>query len=125
MPKSITGIVAQKLQVKQSQRRSPRGEQLTLWKSPQPEHPLRIECLPDVLQWWDEERYWLVHEASGLRVPGSWSLAEAELIQDLSKHWDWSVDDCDHKVACGIQLLSLTEAVCSRSAAKGAKGGEE
>jgi hypothetical protein len=115
MKKTSIGIVVQKPHVKQS-----RGEQLTLWKSPQPKHPLRIERLPDTLQWWDEERYWLIHEASGLRVPGAWSLAEARLIQDLSKHWNWSVDDRDRKVACGLQLLALAEAVC-----RSAKGGAE
>ncbi|HEY9601246.1 MAG TPA: hypothetical protein V6C85_06515 [Allocoleopsis sp.] len=37
MSKTSSRIVAQKPQIKQSQRRSPRGERLTLWKSPQPE----------------------------------------------------------------------------------------
>lgn len=120
MSKHITPIVARRPQFKQSQRRS-RGEQLTLWKSPQLEHSLKIERLPDTLQWWDEERYWLIHEASGLRVPGSWTADEAELIQDLSKGWDWSIDGRERKVACGFQLLALAEAVCKRSA----KGGEE
>jgi hypothetical protein len=85
-----------------------------------PPHPLRIERLPDILQWWDEERYWLIHHTSGLRVPGSWSLAEAKLIRDLSKDWDWRIDTRDRKVRCGIQLLSLAEAICKRPA-----GGEE
>ena len=114
-------IVARRPQCKQSQRRLPRAKQLTIWEPPQSKHPLKVERLPDALQWWDEERYWLIHQESALRVPGSWSLAEAELIQDLSKGWDWSINGRDRKVACGLKLMALAEAVCSRSAKGGAK----
>jgi hypothetical protein len=93
-------------------------KQLKLWESPQSkseaEHPLYIEPLPPALQWWDEERFWLIHSETGLRVPGSWSADEAELILDLSKSWDWSIDD-NRRVACGIQLIALVESVCKRS----------
>lgn len=123
MQKSLTGIVAQKPHTAQSEERSlhPSLYQFSLVEPPHPqaEQPLRIERLPNALQWWDEERHWLVHDASGLQVPGSWSLAEAKLIQDLSKEWNWSVDS-NRRVACGVQLMALAEAVCQRSA----KGGE-
>jgi hypothetical protein len=75
------------------------------------EYPLRIELLPPGLQWWKEPRYWLIHDASGLRVPGSWSLKEAEEIQERTKDWDWSVNTRDRKVACGLNLLALAEIV--------------
>jgi hypothetical protein len=85
---------------------------------PGAEYPLRIEALPPSLQWWDKERFWLVHSASGLRVPGSWTVDEAELILDLSRKWDWSIDK-ERRVACGLQLMALAEAVCKRSSQKG------
>jgi|GEM_PF-5032796 len=89
--------------------------QLDLWESQKEnaEYPLRIELLPPALQWWDEPRYWLIHEASSLRVPGSFSKSEAQKIQEVSKSWDWRVDTRDQKVACGLNLLALAEIVCS------------
>jgi hypothetical protein len=109
-----------------SERRSPQKSphrQLPLFNSPQPDqdYPLTIEVLPDALQWWDETRYWLIHEASSLRVPGSFSLAEAQKIQKTTQHWDWSVDTRDSKVACGLNLLALAKIICSQSRKKGGK----
>lgn len=91
----------------------PSGVQITQQK-PENEYPLRIEQLPPALQWWKEEHFWLFHVETGLRVPGTWSLNEAELIQDLSRQWDWRVDK-DRRVACGLQLSALAEAICKRS----------
>ncbi len=99
------------------------ARQLTLWESQtksECEHPLHIESLPVALQWWEEERFWLVHTESGLRVPGTWKKAETALMQDLSKNWDWSVDS-DRRVTCGVQLMALAEGICKRSAIKGGK----
>ena len=83
-------------------------EQLKLWQLSQaevePEYPLHTEPLPSALQWWDEERFWLVHSATGLRVPGSWTV------------------DKERRVACGLQLMALAEAVCKRSSQKGGEG---
>lgn len=83
-------------------------------QKPDTDYPLKIEPLPPALQWWGEEHFWLFHLETGLRVPGTWSLAEAKLIQDLSRKWDWTVDK-DRRVVCGLQLLALAEAVCKRS----------
>ncbi len=110
---------------KQSKKRSlhkSQHHQLDLFSPPQPtrNYPLRIELLPPTLQWWDAPRYWLIHDASGLRVPGTWTKAEAELMQDLSKNWNWSVDS-DRRVTCGVQLMALAEGICKRSAIKGGK----
>ncbi len=80
--------------------------------------PLHIEKLPEALQWWDEERFWLVHTESGLRVPGSWSAAEAQEILDLSKNWNWSLDG-NRRVPCALQLMALAESICKRSSQKG------
>lgn len=87
---------------------------------PTARYPLRIERLPDVLQGWDEQHYWLIHQESGLRVPGSFSLAEARYIREISKHWDWSIDG-NRQVACALQLMELGEALCSRSAKGGVR----
>jgi hypothetical protein len=116
---SVT-IVTRESQAKQSRKaRSPQkspNRQLNLFNPPQQrsdDYPLKLELLPDKLQWWDEKRYWLIHEASNLRVPGSFSESEAQKIQEISKSWDWNVDTRDRKVACGLNLLALAEIVCS------------
>ena len=96
------------------------GRQLTVWESqqkPETEYPLKIEPLPPALQWCGQERFWLIHIESGLRVPGSWTVDEAELILDLSRKWDWSIDK-QRRVVCGLQLLALAEAVCKRSSSR-------
>jgi hypothetical protein len=90
--------------------------------TPEPKNPLHTEPLPPRLQWWDKERFWLIHSASGLQVPGTWTADEAELILDLSRNWNWSIDG-DRRVACGLQLIALAEAVCTRSS-QIQKGGE-
>jgi hypothetical protein len=148
MPNIHNPIVAQKPQPRQSERRSLQKSspcqlplfdliksnivlkegrqksspcQLPLFDSPQPtqDYPLTIEVLPDALQWWDETRYLLIHKDSGLRVPGSFNEKEALHIREITKHWDWSVDSRDRKVACGLNLLALAEIVCSRSSQQG------
>lgn len=78
------------------------------------DNSLQIEHLPDALQWWKEPRYWLIHKESKLRVPGSFTLAESQKIQEVSKDWDWSVESRDRRVACGLNLLALAEVVCKR-----------
>lgn len=109
-------IVAQPASSKQSRGRSPRKSshrQLPLFNSSQnkQDYPLKIELLPDALQWFDEVRYLLIHKDSGLRVPGSFNEKEALKIQEVSKDWDWTVDTRDRKVACGLNLLALAEIV--------------
>jgi hypothetical protein len=88
---------------------------------PPDRYPLKIEPLPPALQWWDEKRYWLIHEVSELRIPGSFTITEAQYIREISKRWDWRVDTRDRKVKCGFQLLALDEALCKRPAKGGAR----
>ncbi len=127
MSKNIsTAIVARKSQAKPSRKegrslqKSPR-RQLPLFNPPQltRDYPLTVEVLPDNLQWWHETRYWLIHKESDLRVPGSFSESEAQKIQEITKDWDWTVDTRDRKVACGLNLLTLAEIVCSRLSQQG------
>jgi hypothetical protein len=101
-------------------RENPPQESTALFAARIDRLPLHIEKLPEPLQWWHEPRYWLIHAESGLRVPGSWSEQEAQEILDLSKDWNWSIDD-NRRVACGLQLMALAEAVCKRSGKGGAK----
>jgi len=101
----------------------PRQLSLPLVSAQKQEYPLTIELLPPALQWWEQPRYWVIHAASGLRVPGSWSLKEAEEIQDLSKDWRWNLDR-ERRVDCGLQLMALAEVVCKRSSVEQAGGGQ-
>ncbi len=113
-------IVAQPPSNKQfkgrSPQKSPQAEQLSLFTpaNPQDSADLRIEPVPEALQWHPEPRYWLVHQESGLRVPGTWSLEEAQIILYLSEGWDWVVDPPSRIPACQGQILALCEAVCDR-----------
>lgn len=109
-------IVAQPASSKQSKGRSPQAKQLCLFTlaNTQSAADLRIEPVPEALQWHPEPRYWLVHQESGLRVPGTWSLEEAQIILHLSEGWDWTVDPPSRIPACQGQILALCEAVCDR-----------
>jgi hypothetical protein len=113
--KNTATIVAQLGSNDEPERRSP-YTQLSLFEEPQPihEYPLKIEPIPEALQgWYSEPRYWLIHW-SGLRVPGTWNFKEAQVIQDLSKGWNWSIDPPSRIPACQSQILALCEAVCQR-----------
>lgn len=81
--------------------------------------PLSIELLPEKLQWWDEERYWLIHRDTGLRVPGSWSIQEALEIQKLSRDWDWTVDPKSRIPNCQHEILNLCVRICDRKTTQG------
>jgi hypothetical protein len=124
-PKDHLGATNQAARELGGSRKFLKPKQLDLWESQKPatEYPLRIELLPPNLQWWDEPRYWLIHAASGLRVPGSWSRKEAEELQDLSKNWKWSLDK-ERRVDCGLQLLALAESLCKRSSVEQTGGGQ-
>jgi hypothetical protein len=82
---------------------------------PTPSYPLSIELLPQRLQWWDEDRYCLIHKATGLRIPGSWSISEALEIQESSRYWDWQVDPKSRIPNCQQQILDLCVRVCNKS----------
>lgn len=111
--------VSQSGRGRQSPRKSPH-RQLPLFDSTQPkqDYPLRIEALPDIFQWWSARRYLLIHKESGLRVPGSFILTEAQRIQKATQCWDWTVNTHDRKVACALNLLALAEIICTQSSRK-------
>lgn len=79
-----------------------------------PSYPLSIELLPQQLQWWDEPRYWLIHEVTGLRMSGSWSISESLEIQEFSRYWDWTVDPKSRIPNCQHEILNLCVQVCDR-----------
>ncbi|ACK70854.1 hypothetical protein PCC7424_2434 [Gloeothece citriformis PCC 7424] len=75
-------------------------------------HPLVIEFIPlneRVLPQWE---YRLIHHESGLQIPGHFTQTEAQLICQVTRQWDWTVDK-NHKPACAAQLLQLLEQVCA------------
>ncbi|WP_013321020.1 hypothetical protein [Gloeothece verrucosa] len=55
-------------------------------------YPLVIEFIPlneRVLPEWE---YRLIHHETGLQVPGQFTKAQAQLIQKVTRQWDWTVD---------------------------------
>lgn len=99
----------------------PKAQQLSLFRNPQPSTHLRIEPVCEALQWYREPRYWLTHEESGLRVPGTWSFEEAQIILHLSSGWDWTIDPPSRIPACQGQILALCEGLCKHEVQRQAK----
>jgi hypothetical protein len=122
-PKDRLGATNQAARESGGSRKKLISRQLDLWESQKQnaEYPLKIELLPPALQWWKEPRYWLIHEASNLRVPGSWSLREAKELQDLSKNFNWNLDK-ERRVDCGLQLMALAEVICKKSSLRKSGG---
>lgn len=84
---------------------------LTLLEKPQkPE--LCIQPIPAILTVGFEQRFWLVHQPSGLKLPGQFSYQEAEGILELTLLWDWEVDPKTRKPACHHYLLCLLKDIC-------------
>lgn len=78
------------------------------------EPPLQIEPVPDNLTVGEEPRFWLIHQESGLRVPGQFSQTEAEYILKTTEHWDWEIIDSRPRTPnCSYRLLCLLNRVCT------------
>lgn len=75
--------------------------------------PLKIETVPSRQSIDDRPRFRLVHVQSGLAIGGQFLLHEAELIQQITAHWDWTLDD-NRQPACRLQLLHLLEQICCK-----------
>lgn len=74
---------------------------------------LRIEAVPINVTVGSSEKFCLIHQASGLRVPGQFSRAEAEHILRVTEKWDWAIDYRPRTPNCNKRLLSLLTAVCT------------
>lgn len=83
---------------------------------PEPQEPaLRIELVPANARVGinnSYERFWLIHQASELRIPGQFSYCEAEEILKVTHAWNWTVDPRTREPGCRYQLLNLLERIC-------------
>jgi hypothetical protein len=91
---------------------------LTLQDLPQ-EPALYIETVPVNLTLGVEQRFWLVHQPTGLRVPGQFSRREAEYIFSATEKWDWEIDLKTREPACCYRFLWLLESICKPKKALG------
>jgi hypothetical protein len=123
--KAASSIIAPQPYDRQPFSRKPRQERsaqskvhqlnrLTLQKLP-PKPALYIEPIPVSLAVGREQRFWLVHQPTGLRVPGQFSRQEAEYILSATEGWDWTVDLKTREPACRYRFLWLLEAICKKS----------
>jgi len=64
-----------------------------------------------------EQRFWLVHQPTGLRLLGQFGYQEAKCILEATKRWDWEVDLKTREPACRYRLLWLLESICKPSKA--------
>jgi hypothetical protein len=69
--------------------------------------------VPAVLTVGIEPRFWLIHQASGLRVPGQFSQSEAEFILKTTERWDWEIRHRPRTPDCSHHLLNLLNRVCT------------
>jgi hypothetical protein len=76
------------------------------------EPPLKIEPVPVNVTVGFEQRFWLVHQPTGLRILGQFTYNEAQEILELTAKWDWEVDPVTREPACCYQLMSLLERIC-------------
>jgi hypothetical protein len=91
---------------------------LTLQELPlEPE--LFIEPIPVNLAVGTEPVFCLVHQPTGLRVPGQFSAQEAEYILRVTEGWDWTVDLKTREPACRHRFLWLLEGICKESLVMG------
>lgn len=77
------------------------------------EPPLRIEPVPVNLTVGIEQRFWLIHQESGLWVPGQFSRVEAEYIFKTTAEWDWEIRHRPRTPNWNKRLLSLLTTVCT------------
>ncbi|MGH2413573.1 MAG: hypothetical protein ACRDEA_07765, partial [Microcystaceae cyanobacterium] len=74
-------------------------------------YPLFIQPIPPSDRLLPELECRLVHQETGLQVPGQFTQAEARLIQAVTQKWDWRVDK-HNKPACAGRLLWYLEQLC-------------
>ena len=77
------------------------------------ESALRIEAVPTDIAVGSSEKFWLIHQASQLRVPGQFTSCEAKEILKVTVGWDWTVVLKTREPACRYQLLNLLNRVCT------------
>lgn len=117
----ITPALLQSLFDEKGQTPQPEAHQLSLLallkKSQEP--AIRIELIPIHLTVGTDERFWIIHQESGLQVPGQFSRCEAEYILAATKEWNWAVDLKTREPACRLKPLRLLERICFHQVAQG------
>ncbi len=73
---------------------------------------LHIEPVPACLTIGSDERFWIIHQESGLQIPGQFSRHEAEYILEATEGWNWAVDSKTREPAYRWRLLFLLEYIC-------------
>ena len=77
-------------------------------------YPLSIQLIPADERILPELECHLIHQETGLRVPGQFTEAEAKLIQTVTQDWDWHTDK-NNLPACAARLLQYLEQLCERT----------
>ncbi len=77
-------------------------------------YPLSIQPIPADGRILPELECRLIHQETGLRVPGQFTEAEAKLIQTVTQNWDWQTDK-NNLPACAARLLQYLEQLCERT----------
>lgn len=89
------------------------AHQLNLLSLLKPQKPaLRIQAIPAEVAIDSSERFLLIHQQSGLRIPGEFTRCEAEQILKVTHDWDWEVNPVTRKPGCRHRLLWLLESIC-------------
>jgi hypothetical protein len=111
-------------QTQYSEARSPQSldqlNLLALLEKPQLAALLKIELVPPQLSVDTAERFIVIHQESGLSIPGQFTKSEAEAILSATENWDWSLGK-DRIPVCSHYLLALLEEICSPKKAVGVK----
>ena len=77
-------------------------------------YPLLIQPIPADKRILPEFYCRLIHQETGLRVPGQFTEEEAKLIQTVTQNWDWLTDK-NNLPACAARLLQYLEQLCERT----------
>lgn len=86
---------------------------LALLEKPQ-KPALRIEATSANVTVGNSERFCLIHQESGLRIPGQFSYYEAQEVLVVSEKWDWELLDFNPRTPrCSYRLLCLLNRVCT------------
>lgn len=111
----VSGVPLRSPQVQHKRLPQPEAYQLNLLTLLEKslESALQIEPVPVNVTVGVEQRFWLVHQPTGLRVPGQFSQAEAEYILGVTEKWNWAIEYRPRTPNCNKRLLSLLTAVCT------------
>ncbi len=73
---------------------------------------IQMQLIPESERISPELAYRLIHQGTGLQVPGQFTAAEVQLIEKVTQDWDWRVDK-NNSPACAARLLQFLELLCA------------